>query len=98
MTVLQEVAWGNVRSDGVLLNGRGASVSRVGAGVYEIALSDDFLLDSDEMMLTVTPINSNEFVGQSGGGTDAVKTIRTFSGGVATDTDFYFKIERLNIL
>lgn len=100
--MLQTIAWGVVTgATGILRKGRNVEVSRVAAGNYTLTLGDNFLVDSDEMLLTITPRNVSPFYATqtTQGASDQVKVIETYnSGGVRTDTDFSFKIEKLNIL
>lgn len=99
--MLQIVAWGKIDTDGTLLFGRGLqSSSRSGMGVYELTLLSGFQLDDTEMMITITPtIDASRSINVMPS-SDLVKVVqtRTTDGAMPTDTPFYFKIERLQIL
>jgi hypothetical protein len=92
---LTTIAWGLVRTDGVLINGIGATINRISAGLYQIILSDN--VDDEEMMIVLTPQGLPVRIAATSEGTDSIKMARMFdSAGVAADANFYFKIERLN--
>lgn len=98
---LTTTAWGLVDGNsGLIVKGRGAEVSKTGAGTYTIALSSGLQLDNDEMMITLTISSTGAgSTIQLDSGTDSVKTVKTYNAtGVLTDRSFYFKIEKLNVL
>jgi hypothetical protein len=98
--MFQTVAWGLIEGiSGNALNSRGiAATARTGVGTYTLTL-DGILVDNDEMMLTFTTNAGAQFTAQMSGGSDGVKTVRTFdAAGAPGDVNFYFKLEKLNIL
>ena len=94
------IAWGRVRSDGLLLNGRNATVDRVMAGVYDVDIGSGLSAEGGEMMVTLVSEQQ---------GSPAIPDVTNLSGtvkrmvfydqaGAMVDTGFYFKIEKLDIL
>jgi hypothetical protein len=105
--MFQTIAWGFIQSNGnpvTLESIRGATVQRVGVGIYNIFLSPEFQLDDAESMVTITPyiVLGGATVARSPiveSLDDTRKRVIIFdAAGATVDQHFYFKIERLNIL
>ncbi len=100
-SILTTIAWGVVDgASGIADNSRGIATSaRTSDGSYTLTMEEGFLLDNNEMMLTVIPTSSVRFTVQLGQGSDSVKIIQTYNAlGVLADVDFYYKLEKLNLL
>ena len=102
VVLFDTVAWGVVNAAGNLLFGRGATVSRFGAGLYDVTLSDGFGVDSNEAMINVTPdaLASTSSAFDVAASSDLVKRFAFFDSttGALADSEFHFSIERLRLL
>ncbi len=99
-SLFRDLAWGVVTgATGVLVNGRGCTVVRTGAGEYEITLSEGLAVADSETMMTVTPIDPTNLHANFDVGTTTVKKVKSFNtAGLLTDADFCFKIEALKLI
>jgi hypothetical protein len=96
----QTVCWGRIDAAGVLLAGRNMTSSRFGAGIFDLTIGGGVEVDGAELMPTIVPEGVGgaaipDFINTS----DTVKRVQFYTdAGGAVDVQFYFRLDKLDLI